>query len=90
VWKHIALWLAASLAGLVGGFAAGPLLTFLALISVIGGPGFVTMLLAWSNDPRAFWYGFFAIALLALGLFYGLWGLKIVIFRLLGHNRGRA
>jgi hypothetical protein len=88
MWKHILIWLLASLCGLAGGFAAGPLLKFLALISIVGGPGFVELLLRWSEDPRAFWYSFMAIGIVALAVFYGLLGVKALLSALLARSKG--
>jgi hypothetical protein len=88
MWKHVLIWLVASICGLAGGFLAGPLLQFLALISIFGGPGFVELLLGWSEDPRAFWYSFIAVGMLALAVLYGLWGLKALLFALLARKKG--
>jgi hypothetical protein len=88
MWKHVLIWLLASTGGLAGGFMAGPILKFLALISIFGGPGFVDLLLGWSEDPRAYWYSFIAISVVVLAVLYGLWGLKLLLFALLAPRKG--
>ena len=86
--KHLLILVGAAAFGGVAGVMSGVLLKFVAIVSLIGGPGLYDIVLKTADRADVFWLAALSAFGLALCLIYGVWGLVRLIATAFRKTRG--